>query len=420
MTTAFHHLPLGWKWATIGTVAKELRSGLSRKLSHKDIGLPVLRSTNISEDGIDISDIKYWYRDDPQGSNTENYFLQSGDILVNFINSVSQIGKTAIYRNELGREAIYTTNILRLQTNQQIIPEYFLALTKTQEYDFYIQTITKPAVNQASFTTKEFRKFQFPLPPLPEQRKITEVLCAWDEAIANLGQMITALYEQKKGLMQRLLLVERHHRAPSNRLREFSGEWEKKRIGDIFSRVTRKNSEGNEIVLTASAQLGLVSQLDYYNRSVAGKSLAGYYLIKHGEFAYNRGRSNGYPYGAIKRLERYEEGVLSTLYICFGIKNSANSGDFFKHYFESGVMNLGLYEITQEGARNHGLLNISVSDFFDLTIPVPGLEEQKGLAKLFDLVEERILLVQKKLVALKSQKKSLTQKLLAGELSVKV
>ena len=81
MTLATHDLPTGWEWATVSDVVRVLKSGLSRKLSQTDIGLPVLRSTNITNTGIDVSDIKYWYRDDPQGSNTTNYFLQDREFL---------------------------------------------------------------------------------------------------------------------------------------------------------------------------------------------------------------------------------------------------------------------------------------------------------------------------------------------------
>ena len=194
-----------WREVLLSDVVSDLKSGLSRKLLAYDIGLPMLRSNNITEQGVSFTDIKYWYKDDPQGAKTENYFLEEGDILVNFINSTSQIGKCALYENELRRDVIYTTNLMRLRTNEHLRPEYFLFLSQMGEYDRYIHAITKPAVNQASFTTKDFLKFKFLLPRIEEQRRIAAVLTACDEEIELLGQKLSALKRQKKGLMQQLL-----------------------------------------------------------------------------------------------------------------------------------------------------------------------------------------------------------------------
>ena len=201
------NFPSEWRIVSVGDVVSGLKSGLSRKLSPSDIGLPVLRSNNLMNGGgVDYTDIKYWYVDDPQGAKTENYVLRDDDLLINFINSISAIGKASIYSNLLGRDVIYTTNIMCLRVKRKsIIPQYFLYLTQTQEYDKYIQAITKPAVNQASFTTVDFKHWEFPLPPLPEQRKIAQILGTWDEAIATTEKLIAALERRKRGLMQRLL-----------------------------------------------------------------------------------------------------------------------------------------------------------------------------------------------------------------------
>lgn len=257
------------------------------------------------------------------------------------------------------------------------------------------------------------------LPPLPEQRRIAEILSTWDVAIALTEQLIAALERRKKGLMQWLLLVDPQQRVPSVRLPQFSDTWETQQLGQIFRRVTRKNVVGCENVLTASAEQGLVSQLDYYSRRVAGKSLEKYYLLKQGEFAYNRSSANGYPYGAIKRLEAYSEGVLSTLYICFALR-SGDDGDFFKHFFEAGSLNRELYKIVQVGSRAHGLLNVSLADFFNIGIAIPPCEEQHALAEIFELVDQEIELTVQQHDALKQQKKGLMQRLLTGQVRVSV
>ena len=211
--------------------------------------------------------------------------------------------------------------------------------------------------------------------------------------------------------MQRLLTGE-------VRFPGFEGEWEVKPFDCIFERVTRKNSIGNTNVLTASGQHGLVSQTEYFNRSVAGADLQGYYLIKRGEFAYNRSSSDGYPYGAIKQLEDYDAGILSTLYLCFRLADETCDAIFYRHFFEAGGLDQGIYSIAQEGARNHGLLNVSVSDFFGLEIPVPASEEQRRLASFFDTVDEEIARSVQYTKLLQAQKRGLMQRLLNGEVRV--
>jgi type I restriction enzyme, S subunit len=124
----------GWKTIHVADITASLKSGLSRKLSNEDIGLPVIRSNNlIPGSGIDYSDIRYWYEEDPQGANTNNYLLRKDDILINFINSISSIGKCSLYDDKLGRKVIYTTNIMCLRVNERLIlPQYFLYLTQTE------------------------------------------------------------------------------------------------------------------------------------------------------------------------------------------------------------------------------------------------------------------------------------------------
>ena len=100
---------------------------------------------------------------------------------------------------------------------------------------------------------------------------------------------------------------------------------------------------------------GLVDQIAYFNNRVASKNISGYYLVYNGEFAYNKSTSDGYPWGAIKRLDLYEKGVLSTLYIVFSIKDSVGvDSDFMTTLFETDTWHNGVREHAAEGARNHG------------------------------------------------------------------
>jgi len=172
-----------------------------------------------------------------------------------------------------------------------------------------------------------------------------------------------------------------------------------------------KNKENNLNVMTISAQQGLINQEKYFNKSVSASDVTGYYLLKKGEFAYNKSYSAGYPMGAIKRLNRYDEGCLSTLYICFEAKEKGLP-EFFEQYFEAGMLNHEIKKIAQEGARNHGLLNISVVEFFrDIKIDFPCMEEQQKIANFLTAIDQKIDQAWSTLEQTKAFKKGLLQKM---------
>ena len=185
-------------------------------------------------------------------------------------------------------------------------------------------------------------------------------------------------------------------------------------MGDLVDRVTRKNQDlVSELPLTISAQYGLMDQNEFFDKRVASKDVSGYYLIENGEFAYNKSTSTDAPWGTVKRLDRYENGVLSTLYIVFGIKeNNPVDSDFLVSYYSTNLWHKGIHEIAAEGARNHGLLNIAPADFFetDLTIP-QDIEEQKKIGKYFENLERLITLHQRKCEETKKLKKYMLQKM---------
>lgn len=406
------NIPNGWKLARIGNILERLRKPVD-----------VVSDEQYREIGIRSHGKGLFHKDARTGASLGNkrvFWIEPDCFVVNIVFAWEQaVAKTTIA--EKGMIASHRFPMYKPVPGKLDL-DYILYFFKTP-YGKHLLGLASPggAGRNKTLGQKEFDKLSLPLPPYSEQRKIAEILNTWDETITKAEQLIAALQARKKGLIQRLLFVEPESSNPALRLMGYSEDWEIKKLGDVFSRISRKNEKNCTNVLTASAQLGLVNQLDYYNRSIAGKSLLGYYLIKKGEFAYNRGRSTGYPYGATKRLEFYDEGVLSTLYICFSIKNKKTDlGGFYRHYFESDTLNRGLYQITQEGARNHGLLNINVRDFFNLRISVPKVEEQRALANFFELVDKEISLAQQKLSALQQQKKGLMQRLLTGEVRVSV
>ena len=177
-------------------------------------------------------------------------------------------------------------------------------------------------------------------------------------------------------------------------------DWKQRKLGEIVNRITRKNSKLiSELPLTISAQQGLIDQNEFFDKRVASKDVSGYYLIKNGEFAYNRSTSNDAPWGAIKRLDRYENGVLSTLYIVFEIKDETLvNSDFLVAYYNTNLWHKGIHEIAAEGARNHALLNIAPTDFFKTKLKLPAdIEEQQEIGEYFKKIDSLITFHHRKL-----------------------
>lgn len=259
----------------------------------------------------------------------------------------------------------------------------------------------------------ELNKQLVPYPRKKEQDKIAEVLSCWDDGIEVLEKLLEKKQLLKKALMQRLL--------SRKLILCCSKTWKHSKFNSIFERIVRKNKELNKNILTISAQQGLISQKNFYNKRIASIDTSKYILLEFGEFAYNKSYSNGYPLGAIKRLELYQKGVVSSLYICFKLKDKNGCSDYWKYYFEAGMLNKEIKMIAQEGARNHGLLNMTTEDFFNILLYYPeDKNEQQKIAQVLNNCDEEIRLLGKKLEMLKQQKKGLMQKLLTGEIRVKI
>ena len=177
----------------------------------------------------------------------------------------------------------------------------------------------------------------------------------------------------------------------------------------------RKNSnKETELPLTISSKDGLVDQVTFFNKKISSKDMSGYYLLKKGEFAYNKSYSNGYDFGSIKRLERYEMGALSSLYICFSLKKHCS--DYIKHYFESLKWYRQIYIISAEGARNHGLLNVPTDDFFATRhFLSQNIEEQQKIADFLSLVDLRIEKQRQLVESLKKYKRGLLKSIFKGK-----
>ena len=173
------------------------------------------------------------------------------------------------------------------------------------------------------------------------------------------------------------------------RFPEFSGEWEKLRLSDFATKITKKN-KGNIVknVLCNSANLGLVPQVNYFDREIANtENTDGYYVICNGDFVYNPRKSTAAPFGPVNIYEGEEVGIISPLYLCFSVHNIFPK--FLYYRFKSSAWHSYVYSHGDSGVRFD---RVSIKDdvFFDMPVYKPAQDEQIRIATILQLIDERI------------------------------
>lgn len=395
-----------WEQRKFGDIVQTRRGLTYKPTDIEESGIRVLRSSNIDEDtfvyGVDDVFVN------PYAVNIEP--VRKNDILITSANGSSRlVGKHALIKKIPDGSAVHGG---------------FMLLGRTKNYDFvnasmssswYTKFINVFAAGGngaiGNLNKNDLDEQVILIADDAEQIKIGEYFAALDNLITLHQRKCEETKTLKKYMLQKMF-PQNGQKVPEIRFKGFTEDWEQRKLGDLVNRVTRKNQDlVSELPLTISAQYGLIDQNEFFDKRVASKDVSGYYLIENGEFAYNKSTSTDAPWGAIKRLDRYENGVLSTLYIVFGIKeNNPVDSDFLVSYYSTNLWHKGIHEIAAEGARNHGLLNIAPADFFETKLMIPqDIEEQKKIGKYFEELERLITLHQRKCEELKNIKKFMLQ-----------
>jgi type I restriction enzyme S subunit len=385
-------------------LTEPIRNGYSPVCGDTPTGRWVLGLGALGAAGLDARRVK----PAPVGdASVERSTLRPGDFLMSRSNTRDKVGRAVMWRGEI-EDCSYPDLMMRFRVDGTLIdPDYLEGFLRSIPARRHLESSASgTSGSMVKITRRAIETLPVPLPPIEEQRIIARVFSIWDSAVEKTRALLRAKSRLQAWLS--LSLIDQ----PAT-----SGDWSVSRMGDICRPVGRKNSEGATRVLTSSARLGLVDQLEYFNKDVSGEDLQGYYLLRRGEFAYNRSASEGYPFGAIKRLDQYDEGVLSTLNICFELVDERVSSDFLCHVFESGIMNRELGQICQVGSRAHGLLNVTKSDFFALQVPLPSRAEQDAIVAALACACREMAVLRSVGRAYTRQKQALMMALLSSEAS---
>lgn len=327
-------------------------------------------------------------------------YPNKGDIL---LSASGTIGRIVEYD---GEEAYFQdSNIVWLSHDKSVCNKFLKVLYPIVRWDGIEGSTIQRLYND------NFLKTRFMMPGVEEQEKIGEYFSRLDNLITLHQRKCNETKKLKKYMLQKMF-PQNGLNFPEIRFKGYTDAWEQRKLGELCERVTRKNKNGeSDLPLTIASQYGLIDQRDFFNKVVAAKDMSNYYLLKKGEFAYNKSYSNGFDYGSIKRLNAYEQGCLSTLYICFGITSDDIESDYLECFFDTLKWYSDITMICAEGARNHGLLNVDTKAFFDeVTIEMPtSKEEQKQISTYLNNLDHLITLHQKKCDELKKMKKFMLQ-----------
>ena len=315
-----------------------------------------------------------------------------------------------------------TANMVRSDRDLAFYVSLALLKPKNVNSLFLTSAIASPFVQkeiwkrtlQVAFPKKinknEIGKVQIYCPETKEEQlKIGQLFEAIEKVITLHQRKLNRFQKIRTTFLQKMF-PKNGETKPAIRLTGFNADWEQEKLQNFAVRITRKNiKKQNNRPLTISAQHGLVDQTVYFNNRVAAQDVSNYYLIKKGEFAYNRSTSKDAPVGAVRRLVDYEEGVLSTLYLVFSITDPQHvDPNYLSYFFETTGWHSWILERAAEGARNHGLLNVSSQDFLSLPVMLSSsLEEQQKIGEFFQKIDDCIILLERQADLLKQIKSSL-------------
>ena len=201
------------------------------------------------------------------------------------------------------------------------------------------------------------------------------------------------------------------NKVPNIRFKGFTDDWEQRKLGEIADKVTKKNKDiVVDEVFTNSAEFGIISQRDFFDKEIANaENIGGYYIVEPNDFVYNPRISTTAPFGPIKRNKLERTGAMSPLYYVFrphGIDLS-----YLEWYFQTTCWHAFMRVNGNSGARSDRFA-ITDKTFNKMLISVPqDIEEQRKVGTFLTELDHLITLHQRKCEQTKELKKFMLQKM---------
>ncbi len=368
------------------------QNGIYKHSDEYGVGTPILRITDFDNHGRLTTNSFSRVALSPQERG--QYVLRENDIIINRVNSLTHIGKSMLVPS-MREYPVFESNMMRIRISEEapLVPEYVAAVLQAGPARRHFRKVAKPAVAQASINQDDVRAVALVLHPKPVQRRIAKALLTWDIALEKTEQLIAAKERHYSHELSRLISRGQHPHA---------------HVGTFADEVSARNRGGNEArVLSVTNSRGFVLPEVQFERRVASADLSNYRVVRRGQYAYNPSRIN---VGSIARLDNWDDGVLSPMYVVFRLDEDKVDSDYFLHWLNSHEARQRIKNSAQGSVRE----TVSYSEFAALTIPLPETERQTVIARYLNALREEIDLVGESVAALRIQKRGLMQKLLTG------
>src|SRR3990172_1784148 len=391
-------LPKSWQIESLGSLLEESpQNGYSPNCPEEPTGRWVLGLGALTGNGLDFSQVK------PAPINdilVDRFQVHPGDFLISRSNTLDKVGRSALYRGGL-EECSYPDLMMRFRVGSSRVDlDYLDAYLRSERVMKYIQrSATGTSGSMKKINQAVVEGIPIVLPSLIEQRQIAAILSIWDEAIGKTERLIEGKERRYLWLLSSLISNMKH---PHGHVRDFTSEVSRRNNGATINRV-----------LSVTNNRGFVLPEDQFERRVASSDLSNYKSVTSGQYAYNPSRIN---VGSIARLDGWDIGVLSPMYVVFKINENKVISDFFLHWLESHEAKERICKSAQGSVRE----TVSFTDLGAIPFPLPTRDHQEVIAETLNTAQREIDILKKQAEAYRKQKLGLMQKLLTGEWRVKI
>jgi type I restriction enzyme S subunit len=404
-------VPDGWEFISLKRIIAKLDAGVSVNSEERQIFLGefgILKTSSVTNSKFNPNEHKTIVTKEIKKAKVAP---KADHIIISRMNTPELVGASAYV------EKSYPYLFLPDRLWQIELASNYKTLSKLLSYILTSKRIRSKISSIATGTSNSMKNIsksalfniKILLPPLPEQRKIADILSTWDRAVDKMEKLIEAKTTYKKALMQQLL-------TGKMRFKEFENEkWRESKLKAFFTYFSKKKVHGKDLtILSCTKNQGIIAQADRFSKRIASKDLSRYKVVEKGDLIYD-------PMllwdASISFLKNFDRGVISPAYFTFKFNFEKGIKEYFEFFLDSHYMREHYKSISR--GTNVRRKKAPHVDFLSIKIIVPSIDEQQKIASALGAADEEIRLLRQQLDAVKNQKKGLMQKLLTGQIRVK-
>lgn len=386
--------PSGWVSSTLSKHIDLLTGFAFKSSEYKEQGIRLLRGDNVMQNNIRWDDAKFW--DENSYEELSRYQLKEHDIVIALDRTWVKAGLKVSVIRKRDIPSLLVQRVARLRAKSTLNQSFLSYIVRSHRFE-QMAKFSKTETAVPHISPSDIRNFKIELPSLLEQRNIAKILELWDNAIEKTEALIAAKEKQFEWLTSNLINRAGHKRTAAS---------------GLMTEVSKRNKNSTiERVLSVTNHSGFVLPEEQFERRVASANVSNYKVVEQGQYAYNPSRIN---VGSIARLDDWENGILSPMYVVFKLDTKKVCSDYFLHWLNSSEARQRIKNSAQGSVRE----TVSFKDLGAIDIPLPAMDVQKDVTYKLNLAQKEISLLKNTLEQYRSQKRGLMQKLLTGEWQV--